>query len=320
MMTEEKTPAIILSTTGASVQIVGGSIAFDAKGEIHFHGGTQVQLTNKDGSIVVKGNTFADFDCGGARSPEPAASKVPTAGGPSGGPSLHAPTYPKGKKSKLPPPKGFDEVTVKNAKDETPPPPPPPRRTSARSSDDDGGETSGTSTSPSPSPTASRAPTPTAPSATAPTTAAANAKSAPLTSATGPSAATNALSPTPIGNAVSKPGGSVVNDLVSKGVQQLASGASPLDVVKSAGVSAVSNAAGPMAGEALSRGLQLAAGSSPYDVVRSMAMGELQQAFVKAEMAALPTQTVAKVNAIAQQVVGFVDMKEKAMMLLGGLG
>ena len=89
--------------------------------------------------------------------------------------------------------------------------------------------------------------------------------------------------------------------------------------MKSAGIGAVAKAAGPLAGEALSRGLQLAAGANPFDIVKSMAMGQLQQEFVKAEMAILPTQSVAKVNAIAQQVVGFVDLKSKSMSLLKGL-
>lgn len=268
------TPSIILSTTGASVQIVGGNIIFDAKGEIHFHGGTQVQISSETGSITVKGKTSADFDCAGSKSPEPAASKVPAASGPSGGPTLPAPTYPAGAKTKLPPPKGFEEAKVKNAKDAAPPPPPPPRK--PRGPTDDGES----STS---SPTATTTP--------------ANATSA----------------------ATSKTGGSAMKDMLSHGIQQLASGASPLDVAKSAGIGAISKAAGPVAGEALSRGLQMAAGASPFDVVKSLAMGELQQAFVKAEMAALPTQSVAKVNAIAQQVVGFVDLKDKSMSLLKGL-
>jgi hypothetical protein len=109
-----------------------------------------------------------------------------------------------------------------------------------------------------------------------------------------------------------------MNEVVSRGLQAV--GGSPLDIAKSAALSAASAAGGPVVGAALSLGLQAAAAGSPFNVVKSMAMGELQQAFVKAEMAILPTQSVAKLNAVAQQVVGFVDLKNKAMMLPKGGG
>lgn len=317
MLTESGTPEVFLSTGGATLRLAGKNLLLEARGEIHLHGGTKVEISTRSEAVWVKG-AKVDIDCGGKQGDVPNPPQIGPAVAPSSGPLMHAPYEPEGTFTELPPPRGFQEVEIKNAKEQAEAAAAQaPTRAAASAADDQraalpgvGSATGGTNTIGAASNPASLGPRLPSVASLAPALSAAASVASLVPGLSSVASLAPALS------AAASVAGLAPNlASVVPGLSALAPAAGMLQ--KAAAIAAP---LGITMNPVLSQGLALAAGKSPLALVQSLGMAELQKAFVKTELAMLPLQQVSKLNAVAQQVVGYVDLKDKAMVLLKGWG
>ncbi len=129
--TDTGTPEIVLATSGASIRIVDGDIAFEASGSILIKTGADASFGSLANVDIQGGDEVLINDDGDGASmaggPKPMPAKLGPAAPPGGGPRIAPPFFPEGHPAPPLAPGGFDEVRARTKGDPPVDPRHPPR-------------------------------------------------------------------------------------------------------------------------------------------------------------------------------------------------